>query len=491
MAQVCLVSPDLSRVVLADESSSEQWAAHALSPDADPVIALRERAAAAAEWVAAKSRRRLAAAVIDVDQAMCVWLKAPGTQEPVLAAALRASAQDWGDRFSAGSVQRLAKPEKLPAAPPFASLRGKKPAQAPEARGAAVLGMPVSLVRIWLDELDARGVRADAVLSLWHALALAWAAPGDAPAAPPLSAEIARRDDRLLWVWRRGPALVAGGSVFTGRTAEPAAAAEPPDTAQRTDSLERRLSLDWLSWAAQLGASPARIRLLGAEAAALRPGLAQRWPQAELAVEPAHDVVTQTLARLAAAPAAIDRDDPTLSLTSLSSRPTRAVRAQYRWAAAALVLLAGAIASVGHRFGRAAGALDGAEAEIRQQAVEIVANLDDPKLTQTRNMVKALESRLVELQRREPPKLPPAPKPIFQELRRLTEAVSRFEGATITQISFDSRANSVVQLSVPDRRTGEEIRLALQNAPGASINWTEQAGGGGDRALRLSGAWIR
>jgi hypothetical protein len=187
--------------------------------------------------------------------------------------------------------------------------------------------------------------------------------------------------------------------------------------------------------------------------------------------------------------AAEDADDPRRVLVSLTKRPTRALRAQYRWAAAALVLLAAGLGGLGWRLSASARGFAQLQASLAEEARAQVQSLGDPAMLAAPNLVMSLESRLMTLRNQKPPKPPPAPRPILEEIRRLAEVASKHEGVRLVQAQIDIRQPNSVQFSVPDRRTGEEIRLELQQGQ-SDLAWSETAGGS-DQVVRLNGAWTK
>ncbi len=492
MPSCCFIRADLSEVRLMGEGAPATWTALPSVGDAPPDLdALRARAGQAADWVAKTlgSRKRLAVVAIDTAGSICLWLRSPTDEVAVLAATLRSATQDWGDSIPRGEVQRLTDP--APADSPNARgyldrLRrpgGNRTQATPaEAHGSAVLSAPLALIRLWLDELDARGVRIDAVASMWHALAASWAA--ETLDSEPAAVLLHESAGRLVWCWARAGRLLVGGTVLEEQPSESTAEAEPPaDPANRAAG---RLALDWAAWSAHLGMLPASIVLLGPNADALRPALETRWPKVQVRMESTADALAETLTRAAARRSA--DADPRHHLVGLTHRPTRAVRTQYRWAAAALVMLAAAVAILGSRMTSAADRFRAAGAAAEADARTLVESLGNPRLLSAPNLVKALESEVMVEGTRPQPKGPPAPRPIFDELRRLATTFAKFEGVRLVQVQIDTKTPITMQANVPDRRTGEEIRVALQQEPG-SLTWTEAAGVGADQALRMNGAW--
>lgn len=323
---------------------------------------------AAARWVAdmlgTLGTRRLAMLCLDPDGSLCTWLSAPSADPTVIratlvqpdadgelggggAARLLALGAGSSAGFGAGdaSLQALATMDRP-------SGRGRSRAAEAGKKRLAVMAVPDAPVRVFLDELDSRGVEVDQVVSLWHALAMAWDPGRPEPGEPgaervvatvsPAAAIVAVDPlGRLVWAWSQSGQLVAGGQMrlrtVAGGPASAAGAGAPagdelagvPEagTARRVEAdSERpdgrgpegaveftvadtgRLVLDWLSWSAQLGHCPQRVACLGpapvSGADALPdPGLIGRslgeaWPSATVGVAVHDDPVGATLRRL-------------------------------------------------------------------------------------------------------------------------------------------------------------------------------------------------
>lgn len=493
MSVACHIKADLGDARLIGEASAQWSAVPQIGEQKPDVETLRARASQAASWAlgALGSRRRIALVCVDAGGSTCLWLRSPNDEEPVLAATLRSVTQDWGDNIPAGSVQRLvdADDSGTPEHSGFlGALRrpmGNKSLSAAAPQGSPVITAPLALVRLWLDELDARGVRVDAVASLWHAMATAWST-GGASEHDVTAVLVNEPGVRIEWCWARGGELIVGGTIMDERGAESTAEdATPSDPSERAAG---RLALDWLTWSAHLNVSPSSIVVVGTGSEALHAKIAERWSTLTVRGEPVADPISETVNKAASAMPPTAAADPRRCLVSLTQRPTRARRSQYLWAAAALVCLAAAIAALGYRMTRASAGVRALSARAEAESRTLVESLGDPSVLKSPNLVKALESLALTMGSKEQPKGPPAPKPIYEEIERLSEILSRFEGVRLVQLTIDARAPITMQLSVPDRRTGEEVRLALAQNPGA-LRWTESAGAGTDQVVRMNGVW--
>lgn len=490
MAMACFIKPDLAEARFLSEPGARWTATPTLGEQKPDIDAFRARAGQAADWTLSVigPKRRLAIVCVDSGGSTCQWLRSPNDEQPVLAATLRTATQDWGDNLPVGLVERLSAPASSDPASRGVMNTLRKPvggksnvAAAPS--GSPVLAAPLSLLRLYLDELDARGVRVDAVASLWHAMASAWA-PGEDTTAVLLHEPGVKTE----WCWARGGALLVGGSIIDEHPGEaPSEEAPPTDPAERAAG---RMALDWLTWSAHLNTFPSAIVIVGQVTEKLAARLAARWPHVTIRSESADDPVALTIERSTQNTDAAALIDPRRTLVSLTNRPTRARRAQYLWAAAALVCLAGALGALGYRMSASSGAMRAAAVAADEQAKSLVTSLEDPLILQgpSGNLVKILESRLVSMKRAEPVKGPPEPKPIFDEIHRIIDLLTKYEGVRLVQLTLDSRPPISLQLNVPDRRTGEEIRLALTQSTG-TLRWADTGGVGTDQIVRMAGTW--
>lgn len=505
----CLLRSDLSEVRLIGDGASQRWSPAGYGPaegeSSEPAAAdFRAIAQSAGQWTAAEAtpRKGLALACIDVHETMCVWLRAPSASPPVLASALRALGQDWGPDFAIGSIEAIGAPAAEHARRrPFQRAPKNRPGA--EHRG-PVLCIPDALPRLWLDELDRRGVRPAAVVTLWHALALAWGGEGEAGMS---GAVLIEPDRRLVWAWARGRELAAGGSVTLPAPPMPpseSAIGPPPVPADSSEWLKQaahRLALDWLSWGAQVGAVPRRLTILGPEAGRLAEALRAGWKDVPVECREEPDPAAITLDRAAEAWRALPAGAPRagVCLAHLTNRPTRAVRARYLLAGMAILALAVGVAGMGWRLHAASGQLRASAAQVRDEAAALAGTMKRPLVNRTSSLVMDLDKRLAELRKIEPPKLPPPPKPIWQEAKRLTDELARHEGVKLTTLYITMvTAQSSAQVALPEgnpidvRRIVEGLTPALEAAPpGGGLSWKRQAeGAGAERRLLLRGTWI-
>jgi len=498
----CYASTDLSWLRLITESGTQSWRAPDGISDVgegDPTTArgLRKTADEAARWVAQQpsSRKRLGAVVLDVDESLCVWLKAASSAAPVLTSAMRKRGEDWGDVGAAWTVEPLV--AQTPARKrPFK--RSKTTGEAAKgSSGVAALNIPDALIRLWLDGLDRSGVRVDAVMTLWHAMAQAEApAGGQEGARPGMRAIVLVEEERLTWAWADGADLLTGGVVAleSAPTPEPSPDSREQPVGESLSPIERasrRLSLDWLSWGSQLGASPSRAVVVGPAPGArqLRSALKLMLPDLEFVeverADPAAWVISSAMdRRVWLVPS---EAQSRTCLTRLTTRPTRAVRARYMWMALALGLLAAAAAGVGWRVNSLAHAWQ-TEAENRYSQARQAALNRFPALQGTRNIVMALEGEYQKVATQKPFEPPPPPPPIFDEISRVLDLLGSHESVRLQRMDLEQGRGGDLQFTVPDERLGVQLLIEL-SPEGSPVKWERRANNNLERQLSLVGVW--
>lgn len=486
----CLISTDLTACRVIGDGVREAWTAPPISDDQpESTASIRARIESCAAWVASVPavRRRLSLVCLDVDESECRWIRAGALDPALLSASLRSAGEDWGDRLLTGAVQPLARTGSAPAEPAAARpgaggvmgivQRLNRPLGGPGSKAplstaaVAIINAPDAAPRLWLDALDARAIRADLVCSLWHAMAAAWCRDAEPTGA------VIHDGPRLVWCWGREGELLVGGS----------ASLEGEASFDGECRALHRVSLDWLTWSTELGTPPTRLAVLGPASRALADALARRWPEARW--EPHDDgaPIDTTVKRAAERLGSADARRPGRSLVGLSTRPNRAGRTQYLWAAAAILLFAGAVGVLGYRLNQRAGELLALAAQSRAAATERLAELGDPSIERAPNPVKLLESILVQRSDTGRIKIPPAPRPLFEETQRIADALAAFEGVRLIELNLD-RANASMKVKTPDRRTGEAIGVALAQSTGP-IAWTVRTQMTSDEQLVVDGAW--
>ncbi|MFM9997056.1 MAG: hypothetical protein ACKVU4_14805 [Phycisphaerales bacterium] len=497
---------------------------------ADPIA--RSRSAAA--WVgdrltqgrgAGGSGGRLRFVCVDVDGATCTWLTAPSANAAVIAAALGQAGADsevdhgdgrtertaWGvPTQGEASLQALAAPEHTKH-PPRHAAPGRA---APPGRRLAVLAVPDTAARLFLDALDDRGVAPDLVVSLWHALALAWDPAGPAASAladrvaagggrvvatntPPAAIVLVDPEGRLVWAWSRQGELLAGGAARIGGRG----GSDAPDGVRVSRADVGRLTADWLGWSAQLGVAPTRIVCLtprppdgsdGLAPAELGEAIGRAWPGSSVDLAVHDDPVGATLHRLAELqgggpePAA----DPRAALVSLSHRPTAAHRSVLRWAAAAIAGAAIGLVGVAWRGWSAAGAIR-AEIESAKDGTRTLIGRALPAAANNEFPMEVLEDEVTKLRtaRSAGRDLEPA-KPILNELDAISAVLSRDAQPVSLELINTSTAVTVL---VPDFLAGQALLDSMNEVDGSSCEWRRADGAPqqqGDKVrLQFYGRW--
>mgnify|MGYP000022014898 CR=1 FL=1 len=291
------------------------------SEGAAAVSAVRSGAKWVADTLKGLGTSRLDILCLDAQGGICTWLSAPSADPGIVSATIQQSVLSGGEGAggAAGrliatgiassaeggggglesdvSVQALAVAGEEPRKGFKLSLPGRTPDLGSARERFAVLAMRDAPVRVFLDELDSRGIEVISVESIWHALAATWD-PGAPQQGEPASTRatlsaviLTDPAGRLVWAWSVAGELMAAGQVRLRhvirrddrpaiREAGPGGSAElavsDATTARRVDDevdevsgLEctgaevGRIVMDWLAWSAQLGRVPDRILCFG------------------------------------------------------------------------------------------------------------------------------------------------------------------------------------------------------------------------------------
>jgi len=484
-------------------AGDESWTPPADAGPEGDAFAHRKRLSAAAAWLAGSldSRKRLDAVCLGVSDAVCRSLTAPSAEPDVVIAAARGKGEEWGAHSAVGATEPLA-------APPSARRRRSAHPETGDSHF-PVLTIHDASVRVLLDELDKRAVRVGAVLTLWHALCRAWdeslptdRAREDLPAQSdngntepttesPITAILTQIDEHtVVWAWSRGRRLVTGGRAALAHT-------HPPDDQPFSDTHELdyrsacgRISLDWLTWSAQLGRTPDRILIIGPEADARRLAAEcdRLWPDAPHREIVEGDPVAATLNQLVAADPIRPESDGRTCVATLTNRPGRAHRRLHQWIGVSLLVVAVAIGGLGWRFNTQAERYQRESANIEARVSSQLTPID-PRLARDPRPARALEGRIAELATQsEGFEEPDPPLPILQEFLRVGNAIGDAPDVRIERFEVGEN-RSVLRLRIPDTATGEQIVEALRTSDGA-IRWVE-AGAGGLQTGRviLNGTW--
>ncbi len=487
----------------------------------------------AAGWVADQLASTRAAGVVewvclDSDGGVCSWVTSPAHDPTALAAVARMGslAHDTGQSvadsetapvghgpipFFAGdalesSVQRLAHPKAD--RPEQASTKHAPKTPTPDRL--PVLAVVDAPARVFLDALDARGVRIGSTLSLWHAVAQAWdpssplaraaargervVASSDAASAVVLVDPAHPAGGRLVWCWSHEGRVLAAGSqrLRTHDAGVTLAKAEGS-----------RLAAEFLAWSLQLGRTPQRVVCVLPEdqpgAREFGEALAATFPNVDAVAHP--DPIGATFARLASAiestPDAAPLE-PGMALMELSNRPGRSHRTMYMWGAAALALLAIFLGVVGWFLRDTARDARHAADRWKIVAQEKVATvrpnvfgrLDPPK----KILADEIAARRKELFR--PDRAEPA-MPVLDELSTLSLILGSND-YTLESVDLSSSDVARFVVRADTLAKAEDLQIALTAISGSHVaSWNprfeDKGEAGKDKYVRAQflGTWRR
>lgn len=510
------------RLRLVSAREDQSWA----FPDvvSDDRAALQRGLREAADWLAQQvrdaGRGGLAALVLDADGSSCGWLGTLNAEPDAVGAAIAQAAQPVSaedDSAAAGEAPphlALHPDVRIPGAVSYQPLLGEEaPAQSgggtallarPQApaersvrRRVAVTVVPDASVRLLLDELDVRGVAVERVLSIWQALAEAFAErPGrheerilDGAEATSAQVVVDGQSGRLLWAWSRAGRPLAAGSA---RLARAVPGEDRPAGFELTGQDLARLATEWLAWSTQLGASPLRVRALAPEGVwaaeeSMGSRLATVWPGATVDIAFDDDPVGLALSRLAdgggigsAGRAAI---------VQLQNRPGRPHRWMYRWAAGAIVVAAAGMGVAAWRVHQSAESAQRMAVEAREEwrssAAGLMTNLTpiDPMA------MKELEDELERRRRAVAPIAIVPEKPVMPELETLSFVLSNSD-YELREIDL-SEFGVTIDVTVPDTAAYEELINALSRIAGSSVaSWDPRPQSQGDKIrVTITGNW--
>ncbi len=500
MTSAALVSTSLDSLLLHTPARVERWQAPPVAEGAAPTArSLRDQTAAAADWTASvKSiKKRLNFVVVDVDESLLRWVHCPSLARPVVAATTRAQLSEW-EGFATGSG--LIEPLADPPAPPSKKRKGgpaiddaeddePETTGAKKSLGVPVIAMPDALVRLWLDALDKRGVRVDAVVSQWHAMASAWTRD----ASEPTAVMLVEPGERLTWVWAKGQDLLAGGVVRLERPYPAGDDDHPAPEDASAVALRRtvkRLALEWLTWGAQTASLPDRIIIVGPDATALSRVVENEWAGTRVTPNPCEDAKQATLARLAEAPRPTT-DSSRRALVTLSNRPTRSTRRAYWLAGVAMLLVGVAVAGLSRQMARQASEWATLRSQTESEAMDEIKSAQ-PSITGRTLQTAGNELRVIleDEANKERVELPGEPYDLFAEYERVLKVLSEFDPEKVTLVTIDIKdgKQSVLSLQIDDElTTGVTITQKLAQAPG-KISW-ESRRNNNARNFRLDGNW--
>lgn len=483
----------------------------------------------AASWVARRlgENSHLAAVCVDVDGALCAWMSVPSREARLVASLARSGpAQAEGDAaFTAGSrgssstlsayagseldssVYVLGGAGVAVADEPDASKSVNSKSKSKTEAGPGSTRVPVLAIsdvpaRLFIDGLDAQGISVDAVLTLWHAAALAWdpSAKGDVTQVDLVNAVttaivlVDAAAGRLLWCWSVGGTLLAGSSMRLARPRE-------GDGVCVGEAEAARLATEWLAWSVQLGRTPARViavspSLADDELAAFGRSLGTALHGCVVDIAVHDDPIGVTLTRLAEK---LD-DAPALpassGLAALATRPGIAHRRMHHWLSLAIIGVAAMLGAVAWRLGSNVGAADVEAAKQADRWREILKEvypdaLSAPEGATYEKLKTQYNKREKELR---PPEAKENARPVLAELDALSFVLSNPD-YDLTSLQIPSGGQVVIDVKVKTVEQGEELFRSLSAVSGSSIaRWAETYTneGSGETArvrCRFSGTW--
>lgn len=474
---------------LISERSDETWSAGG----ADDAETAALNAAESAAWVKerlaeTRSPRKLDTLCLDVDGAVCSWVRGRDADSELIRSAVEGAdtGAAQGEEDGLDPHQAPGVSDRLPRLPLEVSydLLDHDPGES----RTAVLAAPDAPARLFLDRIDALGVRVERVITLWHALAEAWdpgarAASNQGPdvitADHPPAAIVAIDDEagRLVWAWSRNGSLLACGSMRL-KHARPAAPAvggvggvvgeSARAASQVHDHDIARLAADWLGWSAQTGVCPARVVVVGRPAdTGMSPreigtALTRAWPGALTDLAGCDDAVAETLRRTLDA-----RHINTFA--PLTQRPTRAHRSAYRSAAAALLIAAACVGVLATLFFARAARTRAMADDIRAERTEVLSRVDQSLVTDP-FALRTIDAQIAALERRTGALREENPRPILSELETLSLVLAA-PGISVDELDItDSVVTIKARLS--DVQAAEQLDQALRRVGGSQLRWT-------------------
>ncbi len=495
---VVFLTTDLSSMTLVADGATRNWTAPPLDGEQQTGPLLRQRVTAAAAWLVEQGemRKRIGIACLDVNEGLCTWIQAPSAAPQVVHATLRERAQEWGESWIGDGVEVLTEDHdagsRMTLLPTWMTRKKSDEQPAPDAHGPTAAHLPVisfpdAITRLWHDALDSRGVRVDLAMSLWHAAALVWP---DNPSESEITATLLiESGHRIVWAWSRGDALVASGA-YTIPAPDPDVEGSEPTEDEAVPGAQR-LVLDWLTWSSQLGACPANLVLVGRDTDAWKNAITTQWPDMKSRCIREDDPTLATVTRLQTDLSSATRRErrSRYCITSLTSRPTRAVRNRYLVAGAALLLLAAAVGGLGYRFSSKAALHSARIDEVRSSLRSDLERLNDPEVLRTTNPRLYLEGQLL-LKRTEGGEFrePYPPRPLLGEIERFLGVIGQHEDVKLQRLQISDTTNSANLLIEGGVPTKERVMAGIRESrqPG-SLRWQERTST--DKSLNLNGEW--
>jgi len=506
----------LESVRLVGPSVDEVWRAPSASVEADPSESARE----AAKWVKRvlsdlAGKGSLDLVCLDPSGGVVGWLRAAGRDMQAAETLVRSGggeilvgsiedAEGWdefgGEEASTGAGLM---PDLAPGGATV--LTAVHDGEIESSERAMVMAMRDASVRIFLNELDRRGVSVGSVQSIWHAMGAAWDPSGPLGRAPGEEAGssavvVAESNEsctavvladpdsgRANWSWSKGGRLVAGGSMYMG--GGEAAGLDRGDLG--------RLEADWLAWSMQLGIEPSRIVVVmppSEHAAGVGVRMGELRPSASVDLAQIPDPLGSTLTRLGSRNAMMiaNPTDPRSSVPVLAALPGRASRSMFVFVSLGLLGLSAALGVYAWQL------LGGARAD-RESGAQINAQLTDVYRrygnTPATGQIAVLQLETIarraksELAIAQPPS---TPRPILRELETLSFLLSAEAERSVRMeiLTLESLRANMQFLMPNDIAAYEEFESGLIGLETSALLWRVQRQNAGNQfRVQVTGDW--
>ncbi|MEM0983039.1 MAG: hypothetical protein AAGI17_03710 [Planctomycetota bacterium] len=545
----------LRAVRLVGISTDERWEAPPSLGEMDSVTIAGDAAGWLADRLGDRAGRgkglTLDRLVVDADGGVCSWIAADHADRQLLETLVR---ERSGGESTPGlsELESDAGPPRFPDLPGEISIEpvarpepreqngsggffglGKKPAEQQQTNGkkpgssrVPVIAMPDVPARALADALDREGVDVVAPVSIWHVMAAAWD-PAVESSQRTYSESMITSDQvsvaatvlidhagRLLWCWSISGTLLAAGSIRLARAVANGSIAARP---KLTEAALSRLSAEWLSWSAQLGMSPQRVRLIadfdgqagegGLDQASASRVVSAAAPDAmgETIDEP--DPIGLTLRRLAEQidagrldAAEMTEDNGRTRLSTLSARPARAHKRMYRAIAALVFASAIAVTAGGLNLRSAAAAKrestaaagDELEKLIIESDVATLAGMEPQRLANDLDPAGIIDDvRDIIAVSATPPEGLSEFKPVVEQLDVFSFFVQSEPDLLLESLSIQQQTATITVI-VPDTTAYENLLGVVNSLPGLEINFPDptviQNRDGGTR-VSFAGTW--
>ncbi|MEM9065421.1 MAG: hypothetical protein AAGB51_08025 [Planctomycetota bacterium] len=436
----------------------------------DPI----ETPRALAAWLAERlgDSGSLGSLVLDTEGSLCAWADRESATPRMLPAMVGGFADDENTTGPAALSTLLGPDHELPGAATLTAFAGDE-ADAPRVAVASIEDAPA---RVLIDELDAQGLHAREVISVWEAMARVWdpGSPGAvggreggaivADSACVAAVVLVEPEGRAVWTWSlRGELLCAGTIRVPSNT---------DGVPEFADEQAARLAADWIAWSAELGRGPERVVWIGEQTPPMTV-VSKAWPAATVDALELDDPVAATLERVVAGAAPQTHLGP---LAALSERPGRSHRKAFRWAAALM-------AAAGVLFGVWGIRASGAAKETQERRDEVLGGWTarvsevEPSAVELNAGVTILNLRAVHEELTGAPAEPTEVaelKDVMIELENISLVVSQIEDLELRDLRVDQITGNL-SVTVPGIQEFEALQEAFEFI-GSKLNWSAPQG---------------